>query len=54
MNLLRLAWKSLLNRRSTALLTMLTVAVSELATQGVLFGGGALELTNARDLILGR
>jgi len=35
MNLLRLAWKSLLNRRSTALLTMLTVAVSVALLLGV-------------------
>jgi hypothetical protein len=35
MNLLRLAWKSLLNRRGTALLTMLTVAVSVALLLGV-------------------
>ena len=35
MNLLHLAWKSLLNRRSTALLTMLTVAVSVALLLGV-------------------
>ncbi len=35
MNLLRLAWKSLLNRRSTALLTILTIAVSVALMLGV-------------------
>ncbi len=35
MNLLRLAWKSLLNRRSTVLLTMLTIAVSVALLLGV-------------------
>ena len=35
MNLLRLAWKSLLNRRGTALLTMVTIAVSVALMLGV-------------------
>ena len=35
MNLLRLAWKSLLNRRGTALLTVLTIAVSVALLLGV-------------------
>ncbi len=35
MNLLRLAWKSLLNRRGTALLTILTIAVSVALLLGV-------------------
>ncbi len=35
MNLLRLAWKSLLNRRGTALLTILTIAVSVALMLGV-------------------
>ncbi len=35
MNLLRLAWKSLLNRRGTALLTLLTIAVSVALMLGV-------------------
>ena len=35
MNLLRLAWKSLLNRRGTALLTILTIAVSVALILGV-------------------
>ncbi|MEJ2176618.1 MAG: ABC transporter permease, partial [Gammaproteobacteria bacterium] len=35
MNLLLLAWKSLLNRRSTALLTMVTIAVSVALMLGV-------------------
>lgn len=35
MNLLRLAWKSLLNRRGTALLTVLTIAISVILMLGV-------------------
>ena len=35
MNLLRLAWKSMLNRRGTALLTLATIAVSVALLLGV-------------------